>query len=309
MYAVGKVGWSKNWDGWRRMGSFSRIAHRHRMPLWKALVFELFVRAWSRPSLRSVLRIPFRAREPESWIFVVGSYNAGTTIVKDVILAHPQVAGMPVEGDTLTSALDDFESDAFPRGMFANVERIRAARVGAPPSADRLRADWAPWIREGHHFLEKSISGSMRMPHLRSIFPGCRFICVVRHPQDVASGIRKRSHPAAGGAYETKFLNQQWAFFYRTMLEDSEPEDTAFCSYEEFIRHPAAEATRLFGALGLVSVNLRYENGVLHIGEIARGIRPLPVERDVATNARQQIVETLSALEAKLGEPFLEERI
>jgi hypothetical protein len=279
------------------MGKLARIAKRHRMPVWKALVCEGLVRAWQRPSLRAVLRLPFRKREPDGWIFVVGSYNAGTTIVKDVIFAHPQVAGMPVEGDILTDALDDFETGQFPRGMYANRDRILADRAAPPPDANRLRADWAPWIRSGQRFLEKAISHSMRIPHLRAAFPGCRFVCVVRHPEDVAAGIRKRSRPAAGGEYQQEFLDQQWAFFYRTILEDSLPEDTIFCSYEHFIRNPAAETARLHEELGLPAVELRHEQGVLHIGAVERGIRPLPIERDVPADGREQIVETLAQIE------------
>ncbi|MCP4772062.1 MAG: sulfotransferase [Planctomycetes bacterium] len=279
------------------MSKLARIAKRHRMPLGKALLYEALVRAWRFPILRSVLRIPFGSRRPKAWIFLVGSYNAGTTIVKNAILSHPDVAGMPVEGDIMTSALDDFESGDFPRGMFANKERIMADRAGAAPDAQQLEKDWSPWICPSQRFLEKSISNSLRMPHLRTTFPGCRFVCVVRHPEDVAKGIRKRSRPQAGGEYQNDFLDQQWAFFYETMLNDGQAQDTAFCSYESFIQNPAEEVTRLFQELELSPVPIRHEGEVLHVGTVPHRIRPLPVERTVHASAVEQLKEHLAVIE------------
>lgn len=278
------------------MSKLARIAKRHRMSPGKALFYEALVRAWRYPVLRSVLRIPFGTRQPKAWIFLVGSYNAGTTIVKNAILSHPGVAGMPVEGDIMTSVLDDFESGDFPRGMYANKDRIEADRAGAAPDAKQIEKDWSPWIRRGQRFLEKSISNSLRMPHLRKAFPGCRFVCVVRHPEDVARGIRKRSQPKAGGEYQNDFLDQQWAYFYQTMLDDSQPQDTVFCSYESFIQSPAEEVERLFKELELPTVPIRHEGETLHVGAVQHRIRPLPIERAVEDNAVQQLKNHLAVI-------------
>lgn len=278
------------------MSRLARIAKRHRMPLGKALLYEVLVRAWRYPFLRALLRIPFGSRQPKAWIFLVGSYNAGTTIVKNAILSHPDVTGMPVEGDIMTSALDDFESGEFPRGMYANKDRIEADRAGAAPDPKRIEKDWSPWIRSDRRFLEKSISNSVRMPHLRTAFPGCRFVCVVRHPEDVAKGIRKRSRPKAGGEYQDDFLDQQWAYFYETMLKDGQASDTVFCSYESFIQDPAVEVERLFRALELPEVPIRKEGESLHVGSVEHRIRPLPVERAVDADAVQQLKDHLATI-------------
>lgn len=277
-------------------GRLDRLARRHGTTRGRALFAEAMIRAWTVAPVRALLR-PFLARrEPGGWIFVVGCYNAGTTIVKRAVMAHPQVVGMPVEGDTLTSHLHQFEDGGYPRGMFANREAILAARAAAPPDPARLAADWAPWIREDRHFLEKSISNSMRMAQLRAAFPGCRFVAVVRDPEDVATGIRRRSRPANGGEYADDFLRGQWSFFYRTILEDADPEDTVFCSYEGFIQDPAGETTRLHAALGLPAVEVEHQEGRLSIAGQDLSIRPLPVERVAWSDGRRQAEETLARL-------------
>ncbi|MAW61820.1 MAG: hypothetical protein CMJ94_13460 [Planctomycetes bacterium] len=275
------------------MSKLDRLARRHGTGRWRALASEAFVRAYQRAWLRRLLRAPYRAQEPRGWIFMGGSYNAGTTIVKNAILAHPQLAGMPVEGDILSGAFPDLERGGFPRGMYANRELIEAERAQGRLDSEAIRSDWAPWVVKEKYFLDKAIAHTVRIPQLRAAFPGARFVGVVRHPEDVAAGIRKRSRPASGGEYELSFLHDQWRYFYRTLLRDA-GEDTVLVSYEAFIESPAAQLAEVFAALELPVPALAWDGERLQVGARSLNIRPLPVARPLFPSARAQIEHFLS---------------
>lgn len=280
------------------MKSAKDVAARLGMPAWRALPYDAFVRAYHHAPLRGVLRLPFPRAQPAGWIFPVGCYNAGTTIIKDAILSHPDVVGMPVEGDTLTSALDSFEEGGFPRGMFANRDVIERTRSDGELDVERIIRDWAPWIRGGKQFLDKSISNSMRIPKLRSAFPGARFVCIVRSPAGVAAGIKKRSRPAHGGEYDDRFLRDQWKYFYETILADEDPSDTVFCSYESFIARPGETTVQLFRQLGLREVSIDDAEGGMSIDGRLLSVRSRPAADPLSPDPRNQILEHLRDLEA-----------
>ena len=60
---------------------------------WRALLDE-FARRTHR-ELRITLARP---ANPEKWLFVVGCYNSGTTLIADALADHPQIAALPDEG-------------------------------------------------------------------------------------------------------------------------------------------------------------------------------------------------------------------
>lgn len=268
--------------------------------MWKALPYEAFVRGYQKPWLRSVLRAPFPSRLPRGWIFVGGSYNAGTTIIKNALIAHPSVRGMPVEGDILSAAFPNLEVGGYPRGMYANREQIDQERATGQLDLRQICRDWSPWIRSDHDFLDKSIANTVRIPQYRRAFPGARFVMVVRDPEDVARGIRKRSRPSGGGEYSDEFLDQQWHYFYSKLLHDAAA-DTTFCSYEAFIRSPQAETERLYRELGLEPVPMSVQGEQLTIGAAQLQIRPLPREREEYASALDQLQAGLARIEGRLG--------
>lgn len=35
---------------------------------------------------------------PDKWLFVVGCYNSGTTLLAEMLSRHPNISGLPTEG-------------------------------------------------------------------------------------------------------------------------------------------------------------------------------------------------------------------
>lgn len=254
----------------------NNLSHRHQVNVLYAIFVEMFVRLYAFSSFRILCKIIFRMKEPERYIYVVGCYNSGTTIVKDAIAMHSKVCTTPVETDNLTNAIDSFENGEWPRCVFGNCYSVIDSRQHGSFDKKQYMSDLRPWTRTGMTFLDKSISNTLRIPKLRTSFSNAKFICVVREPEGVVRGIQKRSLPGSvasevlgSNCYPDELLMRQWVFFYQLVLNDykDKPEDIYFCSYERFVREPESELTSMLGFLGLDSEPLSYQDGCLKLGE------------------------------------------
>lgn len=252
----------------------TRVSKRHNLPWFQALAVESFVRLYRRKFFRMILRSFFRLKRPLGIFFVVGCYNSGTTVIKNAISLHPDVAIAPIEGDRLTSALSSYETGGWPRCLFGNCNEVIADRRHGKVEANLFWSDLRPWVDSHKYFLEKSISNTVRIPLLRKAFPGTRFICVVRDVEGVIQGIRRRSRPhdlarkiLGTSEYPRDLLTRQWRFFYSLVLQDTNAEkDVYFCSYEKFIAEPQAEVAKLYEFLGLSPQPLAYHDSILSVG-------------------------------------------
>ena len=58
--------------------------------------------AYAYPNIRKVVK-PFflTAKEPDQWLFLLGCYNSGTTILRDVLGAHPELQHYHARGFVL----------------------------------------------------------------------------------------------------------------------------------------------------------------------------------------------------------------
>ena len=70
---------------------------------------EFLAKLLTRPWFRSFLSKFYRPREPKKWLFLVGCYNSGTTLLRDILNEHPEIKGLPLEGVRLTGAFEDLE--------------------------------------------------------------------------------------------------------------------------------------------------------------------------------------------------------
>ena len=43
-----------------------------------------------------------RVPKPQKWVFIVGCYNSGTTLLADLMGNHPDISALPVEGVRLS---------------------------------------------------------------------------------------------------------------------------------------------------------------------------------------------------------------
>ena len=111
----------------------------------------------------------------------------------------------------------------------------------------RLLAEWSPyWDCKRRVLIEKSPPNLLKMRFLQAMFPGARFIVVLRHPVVNAFATRKWSWAGIGS------LIEHWLVCNETMVEDlSSLEHVTLMRYEDLIAEGDEELMRLHRFLGV----------------------------------------------------------
>ena len=118
----------------------------------------------------------------DSPVFIVGFPRSGTTMLEQMLDAHPRYVSM--DERTLLQAC---------------VERMEARGLGYPAQLDQLAADdlaglralyWAEAgkvvaLAPGQILVDKNPLNMLRLPMIRRLFPQARIILALRHPCDV----------------------------------------------------------------------------------------------------------------------------
>jgi len=188
-------------------------------------------------------------RQPDKWVFIVGCYNSGTTLLHDVLASSPDVAHLPREGQYCTDQLLVPSTVGLARSWALHPELFTLdAAQESVPDANRLQRQWCSMMSEPERkvYLEKSIPNAARIPWLNASFPNASFIGIVRNGYVVAEGIRRKAgRPLAQGA-------RQWAVSNEIMLRGLESVERAqVISYEDFTRSPEQTIRKLLHFLGL----------------------------------------------------------
>jgi hypothetical protein len=156
---------------------------------------------------------------PDRWVFIVGCYNSGTTLLHDLMATHCDVGSMPWEGQ--------FYTDQFPLPMALKLPRLWAIEPqrfclsesdGDGIQVERLKRQWGARYNDPSRrvLIEKSPTNAGRTRWLQRHFENAYFIGIVRNGFAVAEGIRRKAgHPIGLAA-------RQWRVSNEIMLADFE---------------------------------------------------------------------------------------
>ncbi len=156
---------------------------------------------------------------PDRWIFVVGCYNSGTTLLASMLRQHPMLAGMLNEGAFLTDRLPYPEQMGWPRMWSQCLDHVRVSsnEPDAAERAERIKRHWSLWYSRGSkNLIEKSITNLTRMPYLQEYFKPAYFIYIVRNGYAVSKGIQRKANykrwdsPYRGNGYPIDLCAEQW---------------------------------------------------------------------------------------------------
>jgi hypothetical protein len=204
--------------------------------------------------------LPFgRDLQPQRWIFIVGCYNSGTTLLANILREHPLLTGLPTEGVYLTDALPYPEQFGWPRNWAQCIERVRLDPVADADRAERIRRQWSLWVpRDATSIIEKSIANAARLPFLEAHFRPAYFLYVLRNGYAVAAGIRRRANVRRwGGAhrdsgYPLEMCAEQWRVSDETVAADSVGLSRFLpIRYEDLVAEPVATLGRVTDFLGV----------------------------------------------------------
>lgn len=244
-----------------------RFLARNGGNLWGGLKTDVSVTLYKKAWVRRLVRGFYKETKPQKWLFLVGCYNSGTTILRDILEAHPQVSSLPFEGVKLTDAFPNLEEGGWPRMMYRHRDLWDQISENA---GERARRDWAPWWRkDASVYLEKSIDHSTRIKWLDKNFTNAYFLSITRNGLSVIEGISRRAKPYGSARYELKsdtypydMIADQWVEFENKISEDIKyVENGLRVTYEDLVDNPVKTLSNIFNFLGLSDVHVS-KNGV-----------------------------------------------
>ena len=183
----------------------------------KSIAIRMLTRFRGLPWLSDLLAGTGNSMPHHSWIFIVGSYNSGTTLLEQILSEHPDISGMQEEGVMLTDVLKRPEDFGWRRMWWKCEPQMKVPEWIEAEVASRVKRQWSHFYDKSKSFLvEKSISNTTRLPFLERNFQPAFFIHLVRDGYAVAEGIRRRAvimpqNPyEEAGAYPIEVCAQQW---------------------------------------------------------------------------------------------------
>ena len=226
---------------------------------------------------------PSLAAPAATHVFLVGFPRSGTTLLENVLAAHPEVEAME-ERDCLSDAIAAFVAP--PDGL----QRLAALPPQSEELAEFRAAYWARASEEGFApkrkvFIDKLPLNLLYLPLVAKLFPDAKILFALRDPRDVVLSCFRRRFVMSQHMYELLTLDGTARFYDAAM----------------------ALAMLYRAKLGLDILDLKYESLVADFdGETARACAFLGIDlraemRDFAARARARNVNTPSARQLARG--------
>lgn len=192
------------------------------------------------------------------FVFIAGLHRSGTTLLADLLGAHPDISAFKNtgaymdEGQHLQSVYPVghvWGGDAVGRFGFDPFAYLtEKSPLAAPDKADALFAQWARhWDLSRPVLLEKSPPNIIRTRYLQACFPDSYFIVITRHPVANALATKKwcRRNPLIG-------IMTNWALCHSRLLRDrAYLKNCLIVRYEDMAADVAAVLRRATDFIGL----------------------------------------------------------
>jgi len=198
---------------------------------------------------------------PEKWVFIVGCYDSGTSLLKKIISQHSQISTFNGEGAFFTDELITPEELGWPRMWCQVSEKVRLTEKDTYINAEEVKKDWSLLFNKKKTlFLEKSIANSARILWLQKNFNNSYFIFIVRNGYAVSEGIRRRSRIAKWkikylpykNGYPIELCAKQWVINNKVIEEDSKfVKRLKRAKYEDLCEKPKEVISEIYNFLGL----------------------------------------------------------
>lgn len=216
--------------------------------LWE-VTWESLGNIW-REARISITPVP----QPQKWVFLVGCYNSGTTLLAELLGRHPQISALPTEGHFIT---DQFQKDyelGLPRMWAGREELFRLTEQDQGPNATRIKKQWGFRLdRSKPVLLEKSPPNTPRTRWLQAHFQPAYFVAVIRNGYAVAEGITRKGDPKhLRDGWPVEQSAWQWRRSNEVIEEDSPHlQHLLWSRYEDLTANPQQELDRICAFLGI----------------------------------------------------------
>ncbi len=194
--------------------------------------------------------------KPKKWVFIVGCYNSGTTLLHELLSTHKQISGLPTEGQFLT---DQFDSDyqlGLPRMWVQREDLFRLTEKDNGPDAIRIKKEWAIRLEKSKPiYLEKTPPNAARTRWLQKHFENAYFIGIVRNGYAVSEGIARKAEPKhLKDGWPIELCAYQWHRSNEILSEDAKYlNNFIWVKYEDLAENAMAQLERIFRFLDIKS--------------------------------------------------------
>ena len=227
------------------------------------------------PLWAQTLRLSGSTLENKRWIFIIGCYNSGTTLLDQILATHPQISGLPDEGVMLSSELVRPEDFGW-RRMWSECEaEMKLSSRNQNKNASTVKKQWSHFFDlEKPYLLEKSISNTCRIPFLNSDFQPAFFIHIVRNGYAVAEGIQRKAkimenNPLFSlGRYPIEICAKQWVRSLEVVEQQKNYLNNFLeIKYEDLTDDPEAVVNQITGFLSIQKMDPEYFSNSFEIHE------------------------------------------
>jgi len=199
-----------------------------------------------------------RVPEPEKWVFVVGCYNSGTTLLRKILGSHPQINALSAEGQYLTDQLPSDHEIGLSRMWVKREDIYRLTEMDEGPDVTRIKKEWGMRLEgSGSLILDQTPANAARTRWIQKNFNNSYFIGMIRDGYAVSEGISRKANPVhSKNGWSLKDAAYQWSRSNEILLEDSDRLDNfAWCKYEDLTENPSVEIKRLTSFLGITDID------------------------------------------------------
>ncbi len=191
---------------------------------------------------------------PDKWVFLVGCYNSGTTLLRKVLGSHTLISALPSEGQYLT---DQFPSDheiGLSRMWVLREDLYRLTENTLGPDATRIKREWCMRLDKSRPvFLEQTPANVARMRWIQRNFENAYFIGIVRNGYAVSEGIVRKAKPIhLEQGWSIEQAAYQWSRSNEILCEDAKHLDHfIWCKYEDLTENLEKEISKILRFLGI----------------------------------------------------------
>lgn len=218
------------------------------------------------PLWAEAMRLTGRNLQNKRWIFIVGCYNSGTTLLDQILSTHPQITGLPDEGVMLTDQLVRPEDFRWRRLWSECEDEMESSARNQKKDAVRVKKQWSHFYdSKKDYLLEKSISNATRLDFFNKEFQPVWFIHIVRNGYAVAEGIHRKAEVMEGnpyyeeGEYPFALCAKQWVRSLQVFEERKEElHNVIEIKYEELAENPSEVVNGILDKIGLEKFPVDY---------------------------------------------------
>ena len=248
---------------------------------------------------------------PDKWVFIVGCYNSGTTLLSEVLSKHRDIAYLPTEGNFLTDQFPSEYDIGISRMWMYREDLYRLTEHDIGPDVTRIKKEWNMRMLDRHKpvYLEKSPQNGARTRWLQKQFENSYFIGMIRNGYAVSEGIHRKAKPEhRTGKWPIDKCARQWCYSNQVLQKDSaDLNNFMWVRYEEFTEHPLTELNRVLKFIGLEQYSEFDESRAWSIHERSENIKNMNAESisRLSRNDIQIINDIASECLIEFGYPLI----